>query len=179
MRSRIHIMGASGSGTSTLAYALADRLPHRSLDTDNYFWAHKYTEQTPVPERLERIKRDLSGPEPWILSGAVCGWGDELRSWFDLVIFLWISPELRMNRLRAREYERYGNDILPGRSRHEAHREFLEWAALYDTADKQVRSRKLHEGWMAQLNCPILRLEGDLTTEERVEAVLGRLSHDN
>ncbi|MNH44609.1 hypothetical protein D3C79_1068180 [compost metagenome] len=53
---------------------------------------------------------------------------------------------------------------------------FLEWASLYDTAGPEVRSRKLHEAWMLELQCPVLRLEGDLSVEERVEAVLNYLS---
>lgn len=34
---RIHIMGASGVGTSTLGYELAKVLPHVQLDSDDYF----------------------------------------------------------------------------------------------------------------------------------------------
>ena len=35
---RIHIVGASGSGTTSLAGELATRYGHRHLDTDDYFW---------------------------------------------------------------------------------------------------------------------------------------------
>ena len=35
---RIHILGASGSGTTTLGRALAERLQCRHFDTDDYFW---------------------------------------------------------------------------------------------------------------------------------------------
>ena len=37
MNSKIHILGASGSGTSTLGNSLAEVLPHTHLDTDDYF----------------------------------------------------------------------------------------------------------------------------------------------
>lgn len=117
MFSRIHIMGASGSGTTTLGQALAEKLPHVHLDSDDYFWEHKFTKQSDKTQRLAAIKRDLDYAGPWILSGAVCGWGDELRAYFDLVIFLWIPPELRLERLKAREYERYGKESLPGGSK--------------------------------------------------------------
>lgn len=176
MNRRIHIMGASGSGTSTLGRALAERLPHVHLDSDDYFWAHKFTKQTDKTERLAAIKQDLLHAGPWILSGAVCGWGDELRSYFDLVIFLWIPPELRLERLKSREYERYGQDILPGGSKFADVQVFLEWAALYDTAGIEVRSRTLHEQWMAELDCPVLRLTGDMPVDERVDAVLRYMS---
>ncbi|QSF46917.1 ATP-binding protein [Paenibacillus tianjinensis] len=176
MKSRIHIMGASGAGTSTLGHALAGRLPHEHLDSDDYFWERKFSKQSDIRERLSKIRYDLEHREPWILSGAVCGWGDGLRSYFDLVIFLWIPPELRLERLRAREFARYGAECLPGGSRYEDVQSFLEWASLYDTAGPEVRSRTLHEAWMRELQCPVLRLDGNLSVEERVEAVLSYLS---
>lgn len=169
---KIHIMGASGVGTSTLGQELSKMLPHVQLDSDDYFWEHKYTTQSKVSDRLARLTRDLTHKEPWILSGAVCGWGDELRPLFDMVIFLWLPQEIRLDRLRVREYERYGDDILPGRSKYEAYQTFMEWAALYDTAGVEVRSKVLHEEWMSALECPIVRIEGDLTVRERVEVVL-------
>ncbi len=172
MYSRIHIMGASGAGTSTLGRALAEHLPHVHLDSDDYFWEHKYTQQTELTERLRTIGRDLDQQEPYILSGAVCGWGDGLRPRFDLVVFLWIPPEIRLERLRAREYARYGADSLPGGSMFQEVQTFMEWAALYDTAGPEVRSRVLHEEWMSRLQCPVLRLEVDMTVDARVEAVL-------
>ena len=36
--SHIHILGASGSGTSTLAKAISLRHGHRFLDTDDFYW---------------------------------------------------------------------------------------------------------------------------------------------
>ncbi|UQZ36214.1 hypothetical protein C2I18_23440 [Paenibacillus sp. PK3_47] len=177
MNRRIHIMGASGSGTTTLARALAAKLLYTPLDSDDYFWERKFSVQTEKHERLRRIRQDLEDREPWILSGAVCGWGDGLKSCFDLVIFLWIPPNLRLERLRAREYERYGEDSLPGGSKYEDVQAFLKWAALYDTAGAEVRSRVLHEEWLSGLQCPVLRLVEDLSVGERVERVLDYLGH--
>ena len=51
------------------------------------------------------------------------------------------------------------------------HKPFLEWAALYDNAGVEVRSKVLHEKWMAELSCPILRIEGDYSVEECVTTV--------
>lgn len=176
MNRRIHIMGASGAGTTTLGKALAARLPHVHLDSDDYLWEQKYSKLSPVAERLSSLKDDLEHQESWILSGAICGWGDSLRDTFDLVIFLWIPEQLRLERLRAREYERYGDEGLPGGSKYDDVETFMEWAALYDTAGPEVRSRALHEEWMAGLNCDVVRLEGDMQVEERVAAVLHHMS---
>lgn len=67
------------------------------------------------------------------------------------------------------------DDILHGGNKYEANQTFMEWASLYDTAGVEVRSKLLHEKWMLELGCPILRIEGDLTVRERVDVVLAYL----
>lgn len=179
MNSKIHILGASGSGASTLGNSLAEVLPHTHLDTDDYFWSTKYTEQRPVPDRKEMLRKDLSRDDEWILSGAVAGWGDCFIPCFDLVIFLGIPSEVRIARLQQREVERYGKEALAGGSRYEESKAFLEWASLYDHAGMEVRSKTLHEQWIAELSCPVLRIEGDYSIEERVAAVMDYLNSNN
>lgn len=72
-------MGASGVGTSTLGVALSKRLPHTHLDTDNYYWLDKFTKKEKFLKEESCLKKDLTINEKWILSGAVCGWGDNLK----------------------------------------------------------------------------------------------------
>ncbi|WP_214797474.1 MULTISPECIES: hypothetical protein [unclassified Exiguobacterium] len=178
MKHHIHIVGASGSGTSTLGDALANVLPHTHLDTDDYFWITKFTEPRPVPERREMLKEELFHSEQWILSGSLVGWGDCFMPYLDLVIFLWIPPDVRLARLQQREFKRYGAAALAGGSLYEQSQAFLRWAALYDHAGTEVRSKTLHEQWLAELACPILRIEGDHSTEERIAMIMDVLKQD-
>src|SRR5690606_33217231 len=97
----------------------------------------------------------------------------------DLVIFLGIPSEVRIARLQQREVERYGKEALAGGSRYEESKAFLEWASLYDHAGMEVRSKTLHEQWIAELSCPVLRIEGDYSIEERVAAVMDYLNSNN
>jgi hypothetical protein len=55
--------------------------------------------------------------------------------------------------------------------------EFIAWAAGYDDEppSSATRNRSAQEAWLAARRCPVLRLEGDLTVAERVEAVLAQL----
>ena len=100
------------------------------------------------------------------MSGSIVGWGGAIEQSFDLVIYLWLPAEVRLARLRQREMERYGS-VDP---------EFIAWAALYDDGDMTVRSRARHEAWLTKMRCPLLRLEADLTVEERVNQVLAKCS---
>jgi adenylate kinase family enzyme len=174
---RIHIVGASGSGTTSLASAIATRYGHRHLDTDDFFWkptSPPYREKRPREERLPLLRQALLESGPWVLSGSLCGWGDSLIPEFELVVFLAVPTPVRLMRLRARETERYGQHaIMPGGELYTAHVEFLEWAGHYDTGGLEMRSRALHEAWLASIPCAVVRLDGDLSVAEqlvRIEA---------
>jgi adenylate kinase family enzyme len=174
---RIHIVGASGSGTTTLASAIATRYGHRHLDTDDFYWmpTNPPFRVTRLPEeRLALLRRALLEPGAWVLSGSLCGWGDPLIPRFELVVFLAVPTEVRLARLRAREIERYGaRAIAPGGELHEPHLEFLEWAGRYDSGGLEMRSRVFHEAWLATLPGAILRLEEDLSVAQRLEELEG------
>lgn len=172
---RIHIFGASGSGTTSLASAIAGKHGHRRLDTDDFYWAATnppYREKRPRDQRLALLRQALLGSVPWVLSGSLCGWGDPLIPEFDLVVFLVVPTPIRLARLRAREIARYGHQaIAMGGELHKTHVEFLEWASCYDKGGAEMRSRALHEAWLAGLSGAILRLEGDRPVGEQLAQI--------
>jgi uridine kinase len=161
---RIHITGASGSGTTTLGGALAQALGCAHLDTDDYYWLPTkppFQHKREVAERVALLTRDLQ-PRDVVLSGSIGSWGAEVEDAFDLIVFLYLPVEIRLARLRQRELERYGA----------ADPAFLEWASLYDTGPPEGRSLAKHDAWLAARKCPVLRLEGDLSVAQRVARVL-------
>lgn len=176
---RIHIFGASGSGTTTLAMQLSLKLDVRHFDADNYYWKKTeppFIEKNTIPERHQLLLADMHGLEGWVLSGAMDSWSDPFLPLFDLVVFLYVPTDIRIERLRRREQERYGNRILPGGDMHQAHVEFIEWAAQYDQGFMSGRSKHRHEDWMTRLSCPILRIEGELPTDAAVNLVMEGLN---
>ena len=174
MKRNIHIFGASGSGTTSIAKLLSNRLGYTHFDSDTYFWmptANPFTMQRPSEECLELMKKDLSSTESWILSGSITGWAEELVPFFDLVVFVYVPQDIRLDRLKKREYERYGDEIFVGGTRQKAAKEFLEWAASYDSGTFIGRSLTKHEKWLEGLSCEVLRIEND-SLEESVDTIL-------
>jgi len=156
---RIHIFGASGSGTTTLGRELARQLNGAHLDTDNYYW-HKtdppFVDKRDPEERVQLIQRDSAGEENWVLSGSICSWGDSLLESFTLAVFVQLDAEIRIQRLAQREKERYGNRINPDGDMHQIHNDFMDWAKSYDTASAPTRSLELHQTWLKKLSCPVV-----------------------
>lgn len=175
---RIHILGASGSGTTTLARSLAQILNLPAFDTDDFFWQPTqppFTHKRPVPERLELIQQQVLSQPGWVLSGSLCGWGDTLIPEFTLVIRLVLDPELRLGRLRQRESSRYGARISAGGDMHQTHLDFISWAASYDQGSLQQRSAAMHDDWTARLNCPLIILDSIQPPDILAEQVLSHL----
>ena len=175
---RLHIFGAAGAGVTTLGEALGGALAVPYFDSDAYFWEATeppFTRRRPAAERDARLAADLAATESWVLGGSVLGWGADWRAAFDLVVFLWLPPALRLARLRRREQQRYGRELATNPARCAQYEEFMAWAGGYDdgTAGGH-RTLANHERWLGELRCPVLVLRGDLTVAERVAAVRKR-----
>lgn len=172
---RIHILGASGAGTSTLGAAVAAALAVPHLDTDSFYWQPTdppFTSPHKRETRLALLTEALAGRAGWVLSGSAIGWAQPLEPLYDLIVYVWLDAGIRMARLRERERQRYGQRIASGGDRHAANTEFLAWAARYDTAGLEQRSRAAHAAWLATQSAPILRLDTSRPVAELVPEVL-------
>lgn len=179
MGALVHIFGASGSGTSTLGAALAAQCGFRQLDTDDFFWQPTdppFTVKRPRPERLTLLRQALSEAEKTVLSGALCGWGDELIPLMTLAVRVITPTDVRLRRLRERESRRFGERVRPGGDMHEAHLAFLDWAAAYDTGDLSMRSRAEHDAWSATLCCPLYVADGTRPADETASLLRERFA---
>ena len=176
---RIHILGASGTGTTTLGAALADSLGCIHADADTFYWLPTdppFTTPRPPEARLALLLSRIKKATSWVFSGSAISWAMPLERLYDLVVFLRLDPVLRMERLRRREIADYGARIEPGGDMELASRQFFEWAAAYDSASlEQVRSLATHELWLSKQRCPVQRLDAAAPVEDLVGAVLAKL----
>jgi len=178
--SRIHIMGASGTGASTLGRALAGALAIPHHDTDDYYWlptSPPFRERRELAERIRLMQAIFLGREGWILSGSLDNWGAEIVPFFDLVVFLRVPTEIRLARLRERERRHFGEDaVAAGGWRHPETEDFVEWASHYDDGTRGGRSLARHESWLRTLSCAVLRLDGARPIHELVRDITNALA---
>lgn len=185
MKNVIHIYGASGSGTSTLGRKISEELGYKFMDTDDYFWLPtdpQYTTKRSKEERLALMKKDISENENIVISGSLVDWGDELIPLFTLTIRLVTDTDIRIERLRVREKQKFGDRIMPGGDMYTNHIEFIEWARKYDTGSMDMRSKAKHDEWQTLLLCKQVVLNGAGDLEENfkkvqaeINSVIGRI----
>jgi len=144
--------------------ALATALAMRHLDTDTYYWHPgdpPYQTRRLPTERAARLIRDLQDAPRAVVSGSVLNWGVEVEDGFDLIVFLYVPPEVRVARLREREMRLFGR-INP---------DFLAWAAQYDSGPPEGRSLQRHQAWLKQRRCPVRWIDGDVPLDEALISV--------
>jgi len=177
MKRRVHIFGASGSGTTTIAEAVSEKLGYKHFDTDSYYWYptdDPFTNARPIEERLRLMNADLLNQDRWVLSGSLDGWGNSLIPLFELVVFVYVPKDVRVERLKLREKERYGDEVLYGGGRYESTKEFIDWAAGYDSGLFTGRSLPRHEKWMEGLSCKIIKIVNH-SLNESIDTVINSI----
>ena len=170
-RCRLHLTGASGTGTTSLARVIAAAWSVPHADADDYFWlptSPPFTHKRPEHERLALMEAVFVPRDTWVLSGSMLDWGDPVVAHCDAVVFLTLDPAVRMARIEARERVRRDG----GKLDEESHATFLAWARGYDDPAFEGRSRVRHDHWLATLNCPVLHLDSDAPLETLRDEVL-------
>ena len=170
----IHLYGASGSGTSTIGKFISDKLGYFFMDTDDYFWEPTdppYTTKRNVSDRITLMKNDISNNDRVVISGSLVGWGDELIPLFTLAVRVKTDTAIRIDRLKRREREHFGNRIDLGGDMYENHQAFIDWAASYDSGGLDMRSKSKHDEWQKLLQCCQILLDGSLPVEKNFEII--------
>lgn len=177
---RVVVLGASGTGKSTLAEALATHLAIPHFDSDAYY--HRptdppYREPRPPEERRALLERDLAPHPSWTLSGGALAWTPRPALEPTLLVFLDLPMELRLERLLARERARFGDRLLPNGDMADDHREFMAWTRGYDDGSAEgTNTRPLHESILRDATCRVLRLVGPMSRETLRQRALSALA---
>ena len=180
---RIHILGASGSGVTTLGKALSEKLNIEYFDSDDFFWLPTpipFTERQNPETRNSIISNKLHTARNWIFGGSIIHWGENIFPAFDLIIFLYLPPDVRLARLRKREHERYGEEIITHPERAKKFMGFMDWAKDYDHHTGIAnRTLKAHLEWLSEMNTPLIEISGNYELPQKMETILNTIKQGN
>lgn len=170
----INIFGSSGSGSTTLAKAIAFEYGFQFIDVDDALWETTnppFTVKKSPKESLKYIKDKVNKKRSTVISGSLIGFGDELKDRIDLFIYMNLELTLRLKRIQNREVDRFGDRVLPGGDLYIQHQDFLQWVSDYEINPEYMRSRKQHLQWMKDISKPVLRITEELSMEEMLKIV--------
>ena len=151
----IMVFGANGSGKTTLGRELAHILNFKRMDAEDYYFEKSEVPYSVVRPReyvLELMLADIKKYRSFVLSGVTGDYGNEIPSFYELAVYITAPLELRMERIKKRAYEQYGERVLKGGDMYEQEQKFFDFVA----------SRPLIkiDQWAETLTCPIIHVDG-------------------
>lgn len=151
----IIIFGANGSGKTTIGRELARILGFKHIDHEDYAF-HKsdipYTNPRTEDECIELMLADIEKYGSFVLSAVTGDFGDEIVPLYDLAVYLNVPHDLRMERIKQREIDRFGDRVLEGGDMYEQQQKFHDFVAS--------RSLERIEKWAETISCPVFRIDG-------------------
>lgn len=168
----IAIVGGNGSGKTTLGKALAKEIGYKHMDVEDYYFKPSdipYSNSRTREEVKELLQLDMKKYKKFILSSVNCDYGNEINNYYNCVIYIHVPLDIRMNRVKQRSFEQFGNRILKGGDMYEQEQEFFQYVASR-TLDKT-------NVWLQSITCPVIHIDGTESIESNIKRIKDMLSH--
>lgn len=176
MSKGIMIIGPSGSGKTSLGKMVADKLGYPYFDVDDYIWRRDtrkpYTVMYSREEKINRLSKDIFPYEHFVMAGSMSSFHYAFDDKFDMMVFLYAEPAVRIQRVHERAVERFGERVLEGGDLYESHLRFLDDNQRYE----KNGSPNLNEQreWMNNMSCMKIELDGKVDLESNSNIIVER-----
>ena len=178
MSSGIIIIGPSGRGKITLGKIAAQKLGYPYFDVDDYIWKQNtdspYTQMYTRDEKISRLSNDIAPYEHFVMAGSMSSFHYAFDEMFEMMVLLYVSPDIRIERVHKRAIERFGERVLEGGDMYEAHMRFLNDNRRYEE-DGSPNMREQKE-WMTNMSCVKIELDGATDLESNADIIVNNWS---
>ena len=170
----IIITGLNGCGKSTVCKLLAKKINYYSMDVEDYYFIESdipYSKFHTHEQTKKLMLDDILKHNHFVLATVNCDWGEEILSMCKLAVLLKAPLDIRMERIRKREYEKFGTRVLNGgdlyESQHKFHNKVLSRGENHMT--EQMRF----------VDCPVLELDATLPIYDIVNTIFKKCEQLN
>lgn len=166
MPNGIVITGLNGCGKSTVCKQLAKKLNYYSMDVEDYYFIKSdipYSKFHTHEETKKRMLDDIIKYNNYVLATVNCDWGEEITSTYKLAVVLKAPLDIRMNRIKQREYDKFGNRVLIGGDLYESQQKFHNKVLL--RGEEHIAKQ------MQFIKCPVLEIDATLSINDIVDTI--------
>ncbi|OQB24030.1 MAG: hypothetical protein BWY11_01403 [Firmicutes bacterium ADurb.Bin182] len=172
----ILICGLNGAGKSTLGKALAEKLNYIFIDVEdlyfpktdlNYIYASPRTREEVVKFLLDEIKAN----DNFVFTSVKGDYGETIYPFFQHIVVIDVSKDIRLQRVKNRSFQKFGNRILPDGDLYEQEKRFFDFV--------ESRDENTVEEWVKNIECPIIRVDGTKPIEENISYIIKQISKCN
>lgn len=174
MGTGIIVCGLNGAGKSTLGKALAGKLNYYFIDNEylyfpktdpNYIYASPRSR-----EEVEKLLfREIKAHKNFIFTSVKGDYGENIVSFFHYAILIDVPKNIRLQRVKNRSFQKFGNRMLPGGDLYEQEEWFFDFV--------KSRAENTVEEWIKDINIPIIRIDGTKSIEENINIIIEQLQN--
>lgn len=173
MHNKIIICGGNGAGKSTLGKALADKLNYKFMDIEDYYFPksesdYPYAAARTRTEVSSLLLEDMKKYPNFILASVKGDYGEEVISLFTYAIWISVPKNIRLERVRGRSFQKFGNRILPDGDLYEKEKNFFDMV--------QNRSEQDVENWLKSTCIPMIQVDGTNTVPQNIEIIIDKIT---
>lgn len=168
----ILVCGLNGAGKSTLGKMLAQRLNFYWIDNEELFFPvadpqYRYAHPRTKEEAVQAFGEKIHAHENFVFAAVKGDYGEEAYPLFKCAVLIEADKETRMERIRNRSYEKFGERMLPGGDLYQQEESFFDFA--------RRKEENTVEEWLKVLSCPIIRVDGTKGLDENLELIIKEL----
>lgn len=159
------LCGLNGSGKSTLGRALAEHIGWHFIDNEDLYFPkadpeHPYASERTKTEIEALLLAEVRRDEHFVFAAVRGDYGEAVQTYYRAAVLIEAPREIRMARVKARSYARFGERMLPGGDLCESEQQFFDMVA--------ARPENYTEQWLARRDIPVLRVDGTKPIGENV-----------
>lgn len=166
MNNGIIITGLNGCGKSTVCKLIAEKINYYSMDVEDYYFIKSdipYSKFHTLEQTRQLMLDDIRKHGDFVLATVNCDWGEEISSMYKLAVVLKAPLDIRMERIKKREYEKFGDRVLRGGDLYESQQKFHNKVLNRD--EKHIEKQ------MQFITCSVLELDAILPIDDILNAI--------
>lgn len=168
----IIVCGLNGAGKSTLGRALAEKLNFHFIDNEDLYFPKTSPDYMYASPRTRKeveglLLREIKTHENFVFASVKGDYGEEISSFFQYAVLIHVPKGIRMQRVRDRSFQKFGNRMLTGGDLYEQEERFFDLV--------NSRPENTVEEWILSLKCPIIRIDGTKAIQENVDFIVEQL----
>ena len=172
MGTGIVICGLNGVGKSTLGKALAANLGFHFIDIEDLYFPktdphYIYASPRTRDEAQKLLLRAINVHESFVLASVTGDYGEAFHSAFQYAVLVSVPKEIRLQRVKDRSFQKFGDRMLPGGDLYEREEKFFELV--------KSRTENTVEDWVQTLDCPVIRIDGTKPVEENTKLIIKQI----
>ncbi len=173
----IHIMGASGSGTSTIGEFLGKELDFEIIESDFYKWKQtipEFQEMRPIEESNRLLLEKIKESKNLVITGSLHS-NPITFKYINLIVYLKCPTRVRIKRIKSRDVLKGRNSLEADDKVKENFLKFLDNAKNYNKIGMDMRSKASQKWVISSCNVPVINIRTNKSMDKVHSQVLKKV----